>query len=85
MYRNCPEHSAVALTLQTGYPTPENHTHKACDCSAELAPGEPIYEIDGELYCEECFKDWIKDYLATNPRELADMLCVDNRLYQEGA
>lgn len=34
------------------------------------------YEIGGEVYCEDCFKDWVHDYLDSNPEDIATLMNV---------
>lgn len=47
------------------------------ECQAELFSGCKTYRINAQLCCSECFKDWVRDLLATSPPILADRLGVD--------
>lgn len=70
------EHPTIVQTLRTGYPAPVAQPHCCPGCEAEINPRDDIYELDGELYCRECFGDWVRDYLSSNPQEIAEMLNV---------
>ena len=28
------------------------------------------------MYCEDCFKDWVRDYLDSNPEDIAPLMNV---------
>jgi hypothetical protein len=49
-------------------------------CEIEFDPEDSSlshwYEIGGEMYCEDCFKDWVKDYLESNPEDIAKLMNV---------
>lgn len=53
-----------------------------CDkCDAELNPGlfddcEKYYEVGGEIYCKDCFKDWMKQWVEENLDEAAAFIDV---------
>ena len=72
------EHPAVSRALRTGFgfrrsPAP------VCPCCGEEA-GEWTYEIrPGYFVCEECFRESVRDYLRTNPLEMAEALSVRSR------
>lgn len=33
-----------------------------CECCGDKIYEDHGYEIDGELYCEDCAMDWMKDH-----------------------
>lgn len=76
------EHPDITRTLKTGYPsivtgfTCEPNSERVCPlCDGALAG--TAYEIDGREVCGECFKEWVEDYISTNPREVANALGVE--------
>ena len=68
------EHPAITNALRTGYGY--DHTQEICpDCNNDI--GDYTFEIDPDHFvCKECFKDWLLDYLSTNPEEVADAMSV---------
>lgn len=68
------QHPAVTRAEREGVPLP---THTCVHCGEDI--GEYVFTIDDAPHCAECFADWVKDYLSTNPREVAAALDVPVR------
>lgn len=50
-------------------------------CSHEIDPNrfdgcDRYFMVGGEIYCEECFKDWLSDWMQTNLEDIADLIGV---------
>lgn len=74
------EHPAITALELGGYP--EDVGRSCPDCGGDLFAGGAAYEIEGRTVCEECFREWARDYLLSNPREVARALNVDFMLLQ---
>lgn len=70
-----PDHPDIAQTLRDGYP----HGYSALlECSScDGAIDVNAYEIDDRWVCEECFREWLEDYAATNSPDIARALNVE--------
>lgn len=53
---------------------------RCSQCDVTLSPYDSslchYYDVGGEIYCEDCFKDWVKDYLDSNPEDIAKLMNV---------
>ena len=49
-------------------------SYTCCWCEADIYDGDVYYEIDGEIYCENCANEWLRDhqYTADIAGEMAD-------------
>lgn len=53
-----------------------------CDkCDCEINPNkwddcEKYYVVGEEVYCKDCFKDWLRDWIDSNLDEAADAIGV---------
>lgn len=74
------EHPAITALELRGYP--EDVGRSCPDCGGDLFAGGTAYEIEGRTVCEECFREWVQDFVLTNPREVARALNVDFRFLQ---
>jgi len=51
--------------------------HPVCSkCDIEFDVDDLIYPIGDEMYCEECYKDWAKEYIDESPEDTAALFCV---------
>lgn len=41
-------------------PEPKESRCKCCKCDEELYPDDEYYELDDEIYCEDCAEKWLK-------------------------
>lgn len=54
-----------------------------CDkCEIEIHPDiwdgcEKYYRVGGEIYCGECFKEWLLDWMSVSLDEVAVAIGVD--------
>jgi len=48
-------------------------------CGREIWHGTILYDYDGEEMCEECFEDWITDFLYHNHTEMAYLFGMEVR------
>lgn len=39
----------------------------------------PGFMLNGEVYCPDCFKDWVKDEVDTDPESIARALDIEIR------
>lgn len=67
-----PDAPDIRRTMETGYPYPVKPPALCDRCGEEL--GEISYEVEGQLICKECFKDWLDDWFSTNPEQIARAL-----------
>jgi hypothetical protein len=44
---------------------------KCSQCGVELFEDENYWDLDDEVYCEECAKDWLSDHCLTVTHEMA--------------
>ncbi len=57
-------------------------TYLTCDkCGYEINPDlwdgcEKAYNVGGEVYCADCFKDWVMEWVETDLDEVARVLEV---------
>lgn len=49
---------------------------RCANCGGEMVWETRAYVIDGELWCEECFQNWVRDWLRYNPDDVARELNV---------
>lgn len=68
-----PDAPDIRAAERTGYP--DYPKIKLCPWCGEDA-GDKTYNVEDDDICPECFAEWVKDYLSTNPDELAAALCV---------
>ena len=72
------EHPAVSRALRTGFGFARS-APPVCPCCGEDM-GDRAYETEpGYFVCEECFTESVRDYLNTNPLEVAEALSVKSR------
>ena len=50
-------------------------------CDQEIDPNrfdgcDRYFVVGGEIYCEECFKDWLSDWMQTNLEDIAVLVGV---------
>ena len=56
--------------------------HLVCaKCDIEINPDvwdgcEKYYSVDGEIYCAECFREWVLEWIDTDLDEVARVLDV---------
>lgn len=84
MYRNCCEHPEVEAMLCGGYGDCEelSDEYLCPGCEKPLYAGDEVYEFERDsgggikeaLYCVECFIEFVTDYAASNPNEMAELL-----------
>ena len=67
------DHPAIRSAERTGYP---DCTHqRLCPwCGEDI--GEKTYGIENDQICADCFEEWVRDYLHTNPDQVAAALSV---------
>ena len=67
------DHPAIRAAERTGYP---DCTHqRLCPwCGEDI--GEKSYGIENDQVCADCFEEWARDYLHTNPDQVASALSV---------
>lgn len=67
-----PDAPDIRETERSGYPY---HRIKLCPwCGEDI--GDKSYSIENDQICVECFDEWVRDYLHTNPDEVAAALSV---------
>ena len=44
---------------KTTPPDPKESDCKCCECKEDLYPGGIYYEIEGEIFCENCAETWL--------------------------
>lgn len=60
----------------------KRRTYPHCDkCDAEINPNkyedcEQYYLVGRDVYCKDCFKDWLMDWLETNLDDVAEFAGV---------
>lgn len=71
------DHPAIARTLATGYPRPENERPVICaGCETELYDEDEVFDWDGEKLCCDCCRDAIlENYSVADIAKLVG-LCV---------
>lgn len=63
------------------YPT---CTECGCEINPHIYEGcERVYIINDDAYCEACFKEWVREWLDSNPEEVANAIAVDVVLTRE--
>lgn len=73
-----PDHPDIRSIERTGYPEGADRHYGECPfCHGEQ--GEWVFILDDEPVCQDCFLDWVKDYVSTNPHEVATALAVEVR------
>ena len=67
------DHPVIRSAERTGYP---DCTHqRLCPwCGEDI--GDKSYGIENDQVCSDCFEEWVRDYLHTNPDEVAAALSV---------
>ena len=55
---------------------------KCAKCDAELNPNkwddcEKYYLVGGEIYCKDCFKEWLEEWIKLNLDDVAELAGVD--------
>lgn len=58
-------------------------------CSIEMNPNiyddvTPGFDINGEVYCPDCFMEWAKDEVDSDPETVAAAMGIEIRRYQYG-
>ena len=59
-----------------------NGSYPTCfQCDAEINPGkgddcEKYYIVEDQVYCKDCFKEWVLDYVETNLDDVAALFDV---------
>ena len=59
-----------------------NGSYPTCfKCDAEINPGkwddcEKYYIVEDQVYCKDCFKEWVLDYVETNLDDVAALFDV---------
>lgn len=43
---------------------------KCFECKGEFYPGDKIYRLDDEVYCEECASEWLEQQSETATDEM---------------
>ncbi len=60
----------------------KRRTYPHCDkCDAEINPNkyedcEQYYLVGRDVYCKDCFKEWLMDWLETNLDDVAEFAGV---------
>lgn len=67
------DHPSIRSAERTGYPG-YSHQRLCPWCGEDI--GEKSYSIENDQICAECFDEWVRDYLHTNPDEVAAALSV---------
>ena len=67
------DHPSIRSAERTGYPT--RSRQRLCPwCGEDI--GDKSFNIEGDQVCADCFEEWVRDYLHTNPEEIAAALSV---------
>ena len=67
------DHPSIRSAELTGYP--ECSHQRLCPwCGEDI--GEKSYSIENDRICADCFEEWVRDYLHTNPDQVAAALSV---------
>ena len=67
------DHPAIRSAERTGYPDESNQ--RLCPwCGEDI--GDKSYGIENDRICADCFEKWVRDYLHTNPDQVASALSV---------
>ena len=45
----------------------------------DVSPG---FVIEGEVYCPDCFKEWMKDEVDSDPEAVAQAMDIEVRRYE---
>ena len=67
------DHPAIRYVERTGYPD-EFHQRLCPWCGEDI--GDKSYGIENDRICAGCFEEWVRDYLHTNPEDIAAALSV---------
>lgn len=67
------DHPAIRSAERTGYPD-ESHQRLCPWCGEDI--GDKSYGIENDQVCSDCFEEWVRDYLHTNPDQVAAALSV---------
>lgn len=67
------DHPSIRSAERTGY-LGCSHQRLCPWCGEDI--GEKSYSIENDRICAECFDEWVRDYLHTNPDEVAAALSV---------
>lgn len=67
------DHPSIRSAERTGYPECSNQ--RLCPwCGEDI--GEKSYSIENDRICADCFEEWVRDYLHTNPDQVSAALSV---------
>lgn len=58
-------------------PPEETTVAHCCKCKEDFLYGDTVYRDGKDLYCEECFKDFVCDFVDTSPQEIGERLGFD--------
>lgn len=67
------DHPSIRSAERTGY-TDETHQRLCPWCGEDI--GDKSYSIENDQVCSDCFEEWVRDYLHTNPDQVAAALSV---------
>ena len=67
------DHPSIRSAERTGYPG-ESHQRLCPWCGEDI--GDKSYSIENDQVCADCFEEWVRDYLHTNPEDIAAALSV---------
>lgn len=67
------DHPSIRSAERTGYPG-ESHQRLCPWCGEDI--GDKSYGIENDRICADCFEEWVRDYLHTNPDQVAAALSV---------
>ena len=56
---NCVDFEKISTKLNGDWE--EHIVHTCCDCGKSIFIGDTYYEIDNEIRCEECGKDYVNE------------------------
>ena len=67
------DHPSIRSAERTGYPT--RSRQRLCPwCGEDI--GDKTFCIENDQVCTDCFEEWVRDYLHTNPEDIAAALSV---------
>lgn len=57
---SCPDHPVIRNMEATGYPDGKGPAVCCCcsQCGGEIYEGDTMYEIRGEVFCEDCIDEF---------------------------
>lgn len=78
------DHPVISSLINGGIPEDPECNCPRCgynyDCGTLYQGEVPLFKIDGEWVCFECFESWYMDLLQTNPEMIAEGLGVGFKL-----